>query len=129
VPLPAAIDLATTKSAFHAAYRLRYGHSNPVAPVEFVNLRVAALGVVNKFEQSKDVSGTDEEIKNLGERNAVFNGVAYKTPVLSRDSLSTGFSSRGPIIIEEHSATTVVPPDWLVEVDGHGNILMRQGSQ
>ena len=30
--------------AFHDAHRVRYGHSTPGAPVEFVNLRVAAMG-------------------------------------------------------------------------------------
>lgn len=129
VPVLAATDLATTKSNFHAAYQLRYGHSNPVAPVEFVNLRVAALGAVKKFAQSNGMSRSNDDIKDLGERNAVFNGVAYKTPILSRDSLAAGFSSNGPVIIEEHSATTVVPPDWLVEVDAQGNILMRRGAQ
>jgi len=129
VPVLAATDLATTKSNFHAAYQLRYGHSNPVALVEFVNLRVAALGAVKKFAQSNSMSRTNDDIKDLGERNAVFNGVAYKTPILSRDRLAAGFSSNGPVIIEEHSATTVVPPDWLVEVDAQGNILMRRGSQ
>jgi N-methylhydantoinase A len=129
VLISAAIDLSTTKSDFHASYQLRYGHSNPAAPVEFVNLRVAALGAVDKFAQSNDVPGTDGEIAAPGERNTVFNGVEHKTPVLSRDSLRAGFSSRGPIIIEEHSATTVVPPDWLVKVDAQGNILMHRESQ
>jgi N-methylhydantoinase A len=129
VLISAAIDLSTTKSDFHASYQLRYGHSNPAAPVEFVNLRVAALGAVDKFAQSNDVPGTDGEIAAPGERNTVFNGVEHKTPVLSRDSLRAGFNSRGPIIIEEHSATTVVPPDWLVKVDAQGNILMHRESQ
>jgi len=129
VLISAAIDLSTTKSDFHASYQLRYGHSNPAAPVEFVNLRVAALGAVNKFAQSNDLPGTDGEIAAPGARKTVFSGVEHKTSVLSRDSLCAGFSSAGPIIIEEHSATTVVPPDWLVEVDAQGNLLMRRGSQ
>ncbi len=87
VLLSAAIDLATTKRDFHASYLLRYGHSNPVAPVEFVNLRVAALGAVSKFAQAKDVSGTDEAITNLGDRNVVFNGVAYKINMITASSL------------------------------------------
>ena len=34
---------------FHETHKHRYGHSNPAAPVEFVNLRVAAFGVVGQF--------------------------------------------------------------------------------
>ena len=31
-------------ASFHDAHRVRYGHSTPGAPVEFVNLRIAAMG-------------------------------------------------------------------------------------
>lgn len=128
VPVPAAIDMATTISDFHAAHQRRYGHSNPVAPVEYVNLRVAAFGAVKKFAKTHRVSAAAKVSAAVGERSAVFNGVAHKTPVLLRDGLSTGFRSNGPVIIEEQSATTVVPPDWQAEVDAQGNILLRRRS-
>ena len=36
----------------------------------------------------------------------------------------------GPVIIEEKSATTVVPPGWVARIDPIGNILItREGSQ
>jgi N-methylhydantoinase A len=38
------IDLEAIDAAFHDAHRVRYGHSTPGAPVEFVNLRLAAFG-------------------------------------------------------------------------------------
>src|SRR5262249_4386121 len=38
------IDLAEIDAAFHEAHRVRYGHSTPGAPAEFVNLRLAAFG-------------------------------------------------------------------------------------
>ncbi|MFK7955372.1 MAG: hydantoinase/oxoprolinase family protein, partial [Lysobacterales bacterium] len=37
-------DLEQVLEAFHQAHELRYGHSSPAAPVEFVNLRVATFG-------------------------------------------------------------------------------------
>jgi N-methylhydantoinase A len=101
-------------------------HSNPSAPIEYVNLRVAALGAVQKFanptENAKSVNGAAVQVR----RNAVFDGVAHVTPVIRRDHMGAGYESSGPLIIEEQSATTVVPPQWQVQVDEQGNILLRR---
>ena len=40
----AIVDLARLDATFHDAHRVRYGHSTPGAPVEFVNLRLAGFG-------------------------------------------------------------------------------------
>ena len=37
-------SLEEIDASFHEAHRVRYGHSTPGAPVEFVNLRIAAMG-------------------------------------------------------------------------------------
>jgi len=42
VPLGREISLVEIDGAFHDAHRVRYGHSTPGAPVEFVNLRLTA---------------------------------------------------------------------------------------
>ena len=44
VSIGADVDLAVVDKAFHEAHGIRYGHSTPGAPVEFVNLRLAAFG-------------------------------------------------------------------------------------
>ena len=46
VPVNGTVDLSVVDSAFHDSHRVRYGHSTPGAPVEFVNLRVAGFGSV-----------------------------------------------------------------------------------
>ena len=125
VRVPATIDMAKIISDFHATHQRRYGHSSPDAPIELVNLRVAAFGALTKYSQSGGLK-TDGGDPVIGERQAVFNGVPHKTPVLSRDSFAASFQTDGPAIIEEQSATTVVPPDWQVEVDAQGSIVMRR---
>ena len=125
VPIPAATDIAATISEFHIAHERRYGHSSPGAPVEFVNLRVAAFGALTKYAQATTY-GSEEGDPAVGERDVIFDGVRHTTPILSREKFSANFKAWGPVIIEEQSATTVVPPDWEVEVDTHGSIVMRQ---
>jgi len=119
-------DIATATESFHAAHDTRYGHSSPGAPVEFVNLRVAALGALDKFNQTIThvASGGDPVI---GERTVVFSGVEHRTPVLSRDQFGTDFTTDGPVIIEEQSATTVVPPGWKVQLESDGSVILRRG--
>src|SRR5690242_13973139 len=43
VPVAEGSSLEAIDASFHEAHRVRYGHSTPGAPVEFVNLRIAAM--------------------------------------------------------------------------------------
>ncbi|MFK7958698.1 MAG: hypothetical protein AB8B96_21575, partial [Lysobacterales bacterium] len=116
-------DLEQVLEAFHQAHELRYGHSSPAAPVEFVNLRVATFG---KLAGQQQISHTtpDGKAEALAQRSAIFGGTAYETPVYSRDHLGPEFSQPGPMIVEEQSATTVVPPGWQVTVDDNANLIL-----
>jgi len=127
VTIPAATDIATIISDFHSAHDRRYGHSSPGARVEFVNLRVAAFGALTKYSHANAYQSAESD-PAIGERNVIFDGVRHTTPILARDKFSTTFKALGPVIIEEQSATTVVPPDWEIEVDTQGSILMRRRS-
>ena len=126
VPVSEPLALGTLIDEFHSAYRRRYGHASPAADVEFVNLRVAALGALQRYGSSGSTQGGDSRTAVLGERPAVFDGKHHATPVLRRDRLQPSFRSAGPAIIEEQSATTVVPPGWRLAVDPHQNLLLSR---
>jgi N-methylhydantoinase A len=119
------ISLDTIDHDFHETHRTRYGHSTPGAPVEFVNLRLAAMGRIGAgrapFQAPED--GQDPL---LGRRRVVFSGDDHETEVLMRDHLRPGARYDGPLVIEEESSTTVVPPDYTVEVDELGNLLVNR---
>jgi N-methylhydantoinase A len=117
-------DTDTTIAAFHAAHDRRYGHSSPGAPVEFVNLRVAAFGGLMKYNNAPEENAG--EAPQLGERDIVFAGKTIATSIVARDGLDADFSTTGPLIIEEQSATTVVPPGWGVSVDELGSIVLTK---
>lgn len=126
VAVAGAIDMAQVNEDFHEAHQRRYGHSSPGTPIEFVNIRVAAIGAVGKVSAAESFASQQQDDAVLGERDAIFDGQTYKTPVVARDRLGTKGHLDGPIIIEEQSATTVVPPGWKVTVDGHGNVLLKR---
>src|SRR5215217_1871528 len=109
---------------FHAAYKTRYGHSTPGAPVEFVNLRVAALG-----ELERDVAGfkppSGGEVPPHDTREVIFEDERMPTKIFRRDQLPAGAEVAGPLVIEEDTATTVVPPGWDARVDELGNVIIE----
>ncbi len=127
VSIGADVDLAVIDEAFHEAHRIRYGHSTPGAPVEFVNLRLAAFGRIGAGATSFQApdGGADPL---LGRRRIVFDAVAHESDVLLRDRLHPRERRVGPVVIEEESSTTVVPPDYAVEVEEHGNLVISRGA-
>lgn len=125
VPIPKGVAVADTVSEFHDTHKRRHGHSNRAAPVEFVNLRLAAIGAVHKFAD-KPEPRTHGTSSSRATRSAVFNGESYTTPVWLRDDLPANQVVAGPMIIEEQSATTVVPPGWSAAMDAHENIILSR---
>jgi N-methylhydantoinase A len=63
----------------------------------------------------------------LIERRAVwFEGVRHDCPVWERERLPERAAVRGPAIVEEFGATTVVPPGWGGAVDALGNLRFER---
>ena len=121
------MNLEHIVTAFHEAHQRRYGHSSPTAPVEFVNLRIAALGALKKYAQDVELPAGNGRDAVSGHREAVFDATPQHAAVLVRDLLPESFHIEGPAIVEERSATTVVPPGWLLSVDARGNLLLERG--
>jgi len=117
------VDLAEVDESFHDAHRIRYGHSTPGAPVEFVNLRLAGFGRIAgdtaPFQEPED--GLDPL---AGRREAIFDGETTEMIVLHRDRLRPGESFEGPLVVQEQSSTTVVPPGATMAVDDLGNLII-----
>jgi N-methylhydantoinase A len=55
----------------------------------------------------------------------VFGGRRLPTAVHRRDALSVGTRLRGPAVVCEYSATTLVPPRWRLRVDRLGGLLLE----
>jgi len=120
-----ATELAGISQSFHEAHRTRYGHATPDAPVEFVNLRVAAIGRLDR-EAAGFTAPEKGEDPMMGVRDTIFDGKAVPTTILLRRRLGPGATYSGPLVVEEDTATTVVPPGYRIEVDALGNILITR---
>ena len=126
IPVLASAGLDSVVEDFHLAHQRRYGHSDASAEAELVNLRVAAIGSLPHRGESHPTKQGSSNAVQLGERRVVFSGAVHATPVFARDALVPSFRFEGPAIVEEKSATTVVPPGWRAAVDGHGHLLLTK---
>jgi N-methylhydantoinase A len=123
VPVGNEVSLDRVAAEFHDAHRVRYGHSTPGAPVEFVNLRVAAMGRVKADAVPyRPPSGQEEPTPRS--RRVVFGGEDHEAAVLHRPRLAPGTRREGPALIEEDSSTTIVPPDYTFGIDDLGNLII-----
>lgn len=126
VPIETDTTLQSMFENFHEAHRRRYGHSNKAAPLEFVNLRVAAFGALNKYKDSTEKE-TSQQDAVVGQRNAVFSGEVHASNIVLRDLLVMGQEIKGPVIIEEQSSTTIIPPGWTAALDKFGCLIIKRG--
>jgi N-methylhydantoinase A len=112
---------------FHAAYQTRYGHSNPEEAIEFVNLRVSAVGQLGRRSGTIPEITKYRQINSAQRRKVIFNQNTLKTQVFHRANLQPGDRFNGPAIIEEVSCTTVIPPGYGGSVDTFGNVVITRG--
>ncbi|ATW28845.1 5-oxoprolinase [Candidatus Formimonas warabiya] len=114
------------KASFHELHQQIYGHNNPAGDVEIVNLRLVGIGQLDKKLKQKvlkQVTGAPVPRKT---GRAVFYGREFDTAIYNRQELHPGQEFMGPAIVEELTATTVVPPGYHVTLDEYGHILIQK---
>ena len=122
IPLPPGfIDPAMVRASFDDAYARQYGHNNPEARVEMTNIRVAALGKLDRPPAAE--SGRAEDAPKR-RRSVYFSGKSVATVVVQRAAICSDEPICGPAIIEEGTATTLVPPGWKATVITGGHLLL-----
>ncbi|MEA2512864.1 MAG: N-methylhydantoinase [Thermomicrobiales bacterium] len=112
---------------FAKAHDEFYGFSLEGEPVEFVNLRIVAIGPSDLSATSTPIAadGTPEPI---AKRPVAFRGTGFvPTPIYRRESLPSGFALDGPAIIEEPDSTTVVHPGDTLRVRPDGLMELTVG--
>ena len=109
---------------FDAAHETRFGHANPGAPIELVTVRSTALGDVGRAEPEASADGAGGDVPDAT-RTVIFGRAAHEARALRREDLHAGAVLEGPAIVEEDTATTVVPPGATLRVVEHGALLIR----
>ena len=124
VNLTEPFNLEDINKSFHETYEKQYGHSTPEGPCEFINLRLIAMGQIEKSGSIKS-AGEDTTIVE-SKREVIFNQKPHQTDVFNRQKIETNKKFNGPAIIEESTATTIIPPNYNIVKDDFGNIIIAK---
>ncbi|MFB6281230.1 MAG: hydantoinase/oxoprolinase family protein [Haloferacaceae archaeon] len=125
VPLPEPAMTPEARAAaverFHEEHARRYGHAMRDEPVEFVAVRVSGTVPTEPLE----VAAGGGDGGAAGRRDVYFADEGYvETAVRDRADLAPGDGFEGPAIVEEASATAVVPPGASATVTPRGTLAL-----
>ena len=116
-------DADTLLQDFHDTYRQHFGHAMPDAPVELVQMRLAATGRIGaEFVDRDMLAETHEE----GMRMVTIDGARCAARIVHRENLGRSDIVTGPAIILEAGSTTLVPPGWSARQEQFGTLIIRK---
>jgi N-methylhydantoinase A len=128
LPLADAAEWQGLPEAFHHTHQARFGHHDAGGALEIVSFGVTAVGLVDVPELPQIAEGRGEPAA-AGSRRVFYEaddpgqpGQWLQTQVYRRDKLLSGHVLRGPAIIEEISATTVLYPGDVARLDRYGSL-------
>jgi N-methylhydantoinase A len=121
---------------FHEEHQRRYGYAHTSREVEIVTLRLRAFVKPKATHVATDTPPGLSRAESRGSGPAkahsssipktqvLFEGRKLPTGVFSRGDLQPGKKYRGPVIITEYSATTVIPPGRAFHLDPAQNLIV-----
>ncbi len=121
--VPANGDFA---ARFHAEHQRRFGYQHAGREIELVTLRLRARVKTEKLRlaQADKSARRQDRALPVEHANVIFEGKSVATPVYERGDLTSEQSLRGPAVITEYSATTVIPSGKRFQVDQAGNLVI-----
>lgn len=118
--------MAAMVERFHQEHEHAYGYCNREMPVQMVNFRLSAIGVMEKpnlaameLELEAPLPAPVEVRQVLFDREDSF----LETKVYRRSELKAGVTVQGPAILEQMDSTCVIPPRWAAYTDAYHNII------
>jgi N-methylhydantoinase A len=113
---------------FHEQHVAHYGHADPRAPVEIVNLRVEATGRLDTPAIAPEERRMHAPPAPMRTRKAIMgqNQDAGDVPVYDRASLGAGQAVPGPAIIVQRDSTTIVLAGQMASAGPFGTLRIRE---
>ncbi|MEX2465639.1 MAG: hydantoinase/oxoprolinase family protein [Gemmatimonadota bacterium] len=112
-------------TSFHVAHHERYGYRRDDTPAEAVTVRVVVTAPVPELDVPELARA--EGPPPVTETEVFHGGRACAAQRVQRETLRAGHRLEGPLIVQEYSGTTWVPPGWHLDVDRWGCLhLTRQ---
>ncbi|QCJ42893.1 hydantoinase/oxoprolinase family protein [Bacillus sp. S3] len=129
IPIEGNMTATLLKNAtdrFHEMHKSTYGHAAIDEPVEIVNLRLSAIGEIERID--KQIVNEVNRLKSavpINQRSVFFNGYGWmNTPIYRREDFNLGVKIEGPAIIVQMDTTVIIEPKQLVRSDEQGNLIV-----
>jgi N-methylhydantoinase A len=118
-------NIAAVQKRFNRLHEKQYDFSLR-DPMEVVNLRLTAFGHVKKAPLKPEMIAGKKKISPKTFRRVYFDESGFKrVPVYERDALPVGAKIKGPAIIEEQTATTILRRGNLLTNDRFRNLVIE----
>ncbi len=117
------LDLTKVAQDFHAEHHRMYGYARTDEPVELSSVWLSVEVDLQTISLS-EAEGASGAPRRTATRAVIFGGRPHATPIYSRRSLGAGAAIKGPAVIEQLDATTVLWPDQMLTVDDCGQLLL-----
>ena len=117
-------DFARLRTAFHAAHRATYGHSNENAEIWLKELRAHITGRTPKPRIVPLRSGAASISEST--RTVRLFGREVKASVHARAALGMGQRIVGPAIVNQMDTTTWIPEGWSAQVVPSGALVLKR---
>lgn len=121
-------DVKRLIDAFGVEHERLFDVRDDISPVECLSWRIRSVTETGAALPATQTQGVAAELETQGTRTAHFSGSAYATTVVKGDDMAGGSRLAGPAIIEERTATIVVPPGATATVTPTGDYLIEVGS-
>lgn len=126
VTVPENTDVENVAEIFEATFEREYGRRDKDREIEIVNLRLVGT-IPMQTPQWIDIA--DGAGSAVGQRSVFIDNRKLEVPVWNRDDLRSDTRIEGPVIVEEMSSTTYVPPGWILRRGRAGEMYLNQASQ
>jgi 5-oxoprolinase (ATP-hydrolysing) len=120
-------ELADMVAQFEAAYRMRYSFLMPTRALIAEAVSVEAIGESDAPLELAAPASRQNGAPPIAETVTVHTGGrAHATPAYRREALLPGDKIRGPAIVAEANATTVVEPGWEATVTPLDHLVLER---
>lgn len=121
-------NLSALAARFDEEHKRIYGFATPSAPKEIVCFRVSLTAPAGLTAAQLPSCVVADTPPTPAHRKVFFRatGWAKDCPVFAREALPPGTRKQGPAIVEQMDTTTVVPPDFELEVDNTTNLILTR---
>ena len=113
-------------ATFHEAYDHSYGYAMPQRPVEIVNVRLQAIGLVQKPQlEPESLIINNGQSALIGAKNVILEEGMQSIKTYDRGKFLCGATIKGSALVFQLDSTTFIPSNWVAQVDEYHNLLLE----